>query len=533
VSEPIRWLAGEPALCAALGRAWLDPAASGAQLVLLRDKPGRRGLYRVRLAEGDDLFVKRFYAEGPRHPLRDRAKRALRLDVGHREWRNLRRLQRVRVRVPAPRALGVLPGGDTLLAMNHVEGRTFAQALAADPRSRRSLLLAVGDLVASFHAAGFAHWDLHHSNLLLGGDGPLLVDLQAAWRVRAGCAQRRDLGELDHSLQKSLSLAERVRLRARAMGLERPFSPEARRRLRAVGRASRTRGRAHAASRRRRALRSGRRFAGFRFDAARGLRLREVDEAVLTRALRAHRTGEGAQLLRRDERTRVSAVAGEARPLLVKEFVRGGWASQLADVVRGSPARRAWLGGYGLQAHRIGAATPLAFLERRRLGVPVASTLVLEDLRPGLPADAIDARGAAAAEVVDALARLALQLHARGVVHGDLKASRVRLARRDGRLEAKLIDLEGLRFARRLSDASRLRALAELNASLPDSFPDAPRRRAFALYAALLPFRVPARQALRELVAESLAREHRWTGSGCALAREIGTPAGDAFRSKR
>ncbi len=533
MSEPIRCLAGEPALCAALGRALLDPEAGGAQLNLLRDRPGRRCLYRVRLAEGDDLFVKRFYAEGRRHPLRDRAKRALRLDVAHREWRNLRRLQRARVRVPTPRALGVLAGGDTLLAMNHVDGRAFAQALAADRRSRRSLVLAVGDLVARFHAAGFAHWDLHQENLLIDEDGPLLVDLQAAWRVRAGWARRRDLGELDHSLRENLSLAERVRLRARALGLQRPFAPAARRRLRAVGRASRARGRAHAASRRRRTLHPGRRFAPFRFDEARGLRLREVDEAALTATLRAHRTGEGSELLKHDERARVSAVAGESRPMVVKEFVRGGWARQLADVFRGSPARRAWLGGYGLQAHRIGAATPLAFLERRRLGVPVASTLVLEDLRPALPADAIDARGAAAAEVVDALAGLALQLHARGVVHEDLKASHVWLVRRDGRLEAKLIDLEGVRFPRKLSDASRLRALAELNASLPDSIPAAPRRRAFALYAALLPFRVPAHQALRELVARSLAREHRWTGAGCALAREIGAPAGDAFRSRR
>jgi tRNA A-37 threonylcarbamoyl transferase component Bud32 len=480
----------------------------------------------VRLAEGDDLFVKRFYAEGRRHPLRDRVKRALHLDIAHREWRNLRRLQRARVRVPTPRALGVLPGGDTLLAMNFVAGRAFAQALAADRHSRRSLLLAVGDLVASFHAAGFAHWDLHQENLLIGEDGPLLVDLQAAWRVRAGGVRRRDLGELDHSLQESLSLAERVRLRARALGLERPFRPEARRRLRAVGRASRARGRAHAASRRRHALHPGRRFAAFRFNAARGLRLREVDEAALSAALRAHRTGEGAEQLKHGARTRVSAVAGQARPMLVKEFVRGGWARRLADVFRGSPARRAWLAGYGLQAHRIGAATPLAFLERRRLGVTVASTLVIEDLRPASPADAIDARGAAAVELVETLARLALQLHTRGVEHGDLKASHVWLARRDGRLEAKLLDLEEVRFPRKLSDASRLRALAELNASLPDSIPDAPRCRAFAVYAALLPFRVPAQQALRDLVAYSLAREHRWTGAGCALA-------GDAFRPKR
>ena len=44
---------------------------------------------------------------------------------------------------------------------------------------------------------------------------------------------------------------------------------------------------------------------------------------------------------------------------------------------------------------------PAIVPRRRRLGVPVASTLVLEDLRPAWPADAIDARGATAAELVD------------------------------------------------------------------------------------------------------------------------------------
>ena len=109
---------------------------------------------------------------------------------------------------------------------------------------------------------------------------------------------------------------------------------------------------------------------------------------------------------------------------------------------------------------------------------------------------------------------------------GALGARHVWLARRAGRLEGRLTHLEAVRFPRKLSDASRLRALAELNASLPDSIPGAPRCRAFALYAALLPFRVPARQALRDLVARSLAREHRWTGADCSLA-------GDAFRPKR
>jgi hypothetical protein len=46
------------------------------------------------------------------------------------------------------------------------------------------------------------------------------------------------------------------------------------------------------------------------------------------------------------------------------------------------------------------------------------------------------------------------------------------------------IDLEGVRFPRRLREARRLRAIVELNASLPDSYPALLRCRAFRRYAA-------------------------------------------------
>ncbi|RIK96919.1 MAG: hypothetical protein DCC71_22060, partial [Proteobacteria bacterium] len=175
--------------------------------------------------------------------------------------------------------------------------------------------------------------------------------------------------------------------------------------------------------------------------------------------------------------------------------------------------------GHGLLARRIGAARPLAALERRAFGVPVASWLVLEDLRPAPDAVSVLAGGAADADAVcDALARLAIALHRAGVDHGDLKGTHVFLVRRDGALAPALIDLEGVRFVRRPSEARRIRALAQLNASLPDALPDALRCRAFARYAAALPFARGRAAALREVVAASLARRHRWSGAGCAEA---------------
>jgi hypothetical protein len=170
----------------------------------------------------------------------------------------------------------------------------------------------------------------------------------------------------------------------------------------------------------------------------------------------------------------------------------------------------------------IGAATPLVALERRVLGVPVASWIVLEDLRPDPVACFAAALGPEA--VLGALAHLAIRLHRAGVDHGDLKATHVFLARDGDRLVPKLIDLEGARFRGRVADARRLRALAQLNASLPDDFPAAARCRAFARYAAALPFADGTATARSAVVRASLARAHRWTGEGCAEAAPASAP---------
>jgi len=203
----------------------------------------------------------------------------------------------------------------------------------------------------------------------------------------------------------------------------------------------------------------------------------------------------------------------------VKETPFRGIARALADVARGSAGFRAWRAGHGLLARRIGAALPYAFGERRVLGLPIASWVVLEDVRPATPASfALEQAAAGAGEVLDALAHFAIVLHRAGVDHGDLKGTHLLLRRAATGLDVRVIDLEGVRFPRRLREARRLHALVELNASLPDTYPALLRCRAFRRYAAALPFRDGWQPALVRVVRESLAREHRWTGAGCEAA---------------
>lgn len=523
MTTAFEWRAGEEKLQRALENILLaeDPEAAGYELT--GERAGRRRLGRIRLPGGESLFLKHSFCAGHRHRWRERAKNALGLSTAEREAEALSRLARAGVAVPAPRALALLPGGDRLLATEHLAGRSLREALSGDVAERRALLAAVGDLVRRLHASGHVHRDLHGGNILVTPDGPVLLDLAAARRTRRRAARRRDVGALEHSLAELLSTADRVRLRAAAAGLHRPFDAAARRELRALSRASAARARRRAASRTRRALAPGRRFARLRFGNCRGLQLRALERSAVLAALAADGAGDDSSawtVMKSDGRSRVTAGPTAAGRMVVKLYPGGGLARRLADACRGSPARRAWLGGHGLQARGIAAATPYAYVEHRRFGLLVASAAVFEDLQELAPADRCAPPLASAEEVVDALAKLATKLHQSGVIHGDLKASHVYLRRGGPRLEARLIDLEGVRFPARLRDAQRLRALAELNASLPDRFDDALRCRAFARYAAALPFRRGRAAALRAIVDISLKRAHRWTGAGCALARE-------------
>jgi len=258
----------------------------------------------------------------------------------------------------------------------------------------------------------------------------------------------------------------------------------------------------------------------------RGFRAPHFPPSALEAALRLHDQASGDAVLKNDHRSRVTAALADDFAVVVKEVRKAGARRRLADAFRGSPAKRSWDAARGLLAREIGVATPLAWVERRALGVPVRSLGISEDLRPTPTAPDYASRGEeASTAALQALSDLVIALHANGVVHGDLRAQHVHLVADGGNLRPTLIDIEGVRFTRGLSDEQRIDALAELNASWPDALSDADaRREAFARYADALPFRKGGSGrsstdfALREVARRSLARGHLWRARGCAAA---------------
>lgn len=518
----IRWLAGAPDVRRAVERWHAGELAAE----VLRESPRRR-LLRLRDSGAGDLLVKHFRLASGGHRRREAWKARLGRSPADREHRVLAALRARGVDVPAPLGLAVLPEGDRLLVIPFLAGTTLAEALRLPPSERRRTLAEFGALLARLHAAGYAHGDLHAENVLVTGTGPVLVDLQHARRLRGDGHRARELGELDYGLWKHAGLADRMRVRAAALGVARPFDAAARRTLRCVGEAAVDRASRHGRSRTRHALRPGNRVVALRLAQGTGMRSRDFPAEAAALALVAHAeaiAGRGAGVLKDDGRSRVTDVRVAGRRLIVKQVLARGLARILADAVRGSAAHRGWRGGHGLRARGIGAAEPLAFLECRRAGLPLASWLVLEHLDPAV--DALAAAARAPEATLEALLRLVDRLHRRGVDHGDLKASHVFLDPEAAPPRAWLIDLEAVRFRRRLTPPRRLAALAELNASLPDSVPAALRRDAFARYAAIHRFPSGAAAALGEVVRRSLARRHRWTGADCACSVRSATGSG-------
>jgi tRNA A-37 threonylcarbamoyl transferase component Bud32 len=159
-----------------------------------------------------------------------------------------------------------------------------------------------------------------------------------------------------------------------------------------------------------------------------------------------------ARVLKPSRSSAVSAQDG----LVLKRYNFRKSRNLFKDLFRGSKARRCFFRAIHLETAGIPTARVLAFAEQRCCGVPLRSYLLMAEIPQ---AASLFAWRGDQRRAIHSLARLIARLHNAGFTHRDLKEGNILF---DGRGEPFLVDLDGLRYVRRVKDQWAAADLARL-----------------------------------------------------------------------
>ncbi len=460
-----------------------------------------RTVYRVDLPSGA-IYVKHYRCSSL-----GRASRSLvRASASRREYRKM--CEVARRRVPTAHAIGF---GELrrhgLVLDNYFVTEALAGAIPLDaclerdlPQRpvkhqailRRRLTVALADLCAALHAAGVVQDDLHPGNVLVGWSDAAdatslptprlyLIDLPGvrlsrplSWR-----AARDNLVMLYSGLAADTSRADRLRfwkhyLQARAgQPLAHP-----RHAARDIARRARDFACRNRRGRDARSLRNNRDFQAFHCEGWQVHAVAQLEKDWLTTwamnpvALLQRYLHHPLKLSHTSVVVQAEVPLNNTCKTVALKHCQAatGWKRLLAPW-RKSKAWRGWYTGHALAQRDIGTALPLAMLHRAggdsylmTEWIEGAENLHLYAWRLAeMPRALSEVR---AQQTAHGLGQLLGRLHRWQIAHRDLKWGNLLAAPRVGAVETAIIDLDGVKIRRHLSDKQRCSNLARFAASL-------------------------------------------------------------------
>lgn len=183
---------------------------------------------------------------------------------------------------------------------------------------------------------------------------------------------------------------------------------------------------------------------------------------------------QGWQQVKKNSAREVWRARIQNRTYYLKYYTRGGWATRLKALLRGSAAQAEWNSGiYALQTG-IHAARPAGYCVRLRGARRDWSLLVTEAIEPAHPLnqfwqnlaadDDPERRAADTQQLIEQLAELIAHAHQAGFEHIDMHAANILVqALGPRKYRALLVDLHSARLGAPLRDGAVVRNLAQLN----------------------------------------------------------------------
>ncbi|MBI4583568.1 MAG: Hpt domain-containing protein [Planctomycetes bacterium] len=151
-----------------------------------------------------------------------------------------------------------------------------------------------------------------------------------------------------------------------------------------------------------------------------------------------------------------STTLARAGGVIIKRYNSRGWIRLLKNSLQASRARRAFYRGMLLEKAGIRTARPIGFASRRMLGLLRCSYLLMEEIAG---AENLSTWKGGRRQAVERIACLIGRLHEHGFSHRDLKQTNILF---DPAGNPHLIDMEGLRFRKRLTIPRAARDLSRL-----------------------------------------------------------------------
>ncbi len=480
----------------------LDEWKQHGRLKVVKTGP-HRNVYRVDLAEGA-IYVKHFLVPD----VRAMARQWFRRGKGRNEGRRAVKLAAIGVDTIDPIALGEQRKRNFLFE-NYLITQAIPETVPLDEfvehrlpqidpkrqaKVRQSIAVAIAELTAHLHDAGFVHKDFHPGNVLVRfdeNDRPhlSLIDLDAL-RVKRRLswqAARRNLALLNHYFWVRCSRSDRCRF-LRTYLEARKADPK-RTRWFASTIENSTRQWAERLWRRwgKRCTGNNKYFKKYAAENAWAITSRDLDRDAAKAALEdpsQFLTHPDTVILKESRTTTVAEltmpVRGEPRRVIFKRFKAKKPLEWLLNLLRPTRAWRAWQAAQHMVARGIPTPQNLAIIEKTtpHVPVPLETYLITIKTEPALtlcdyalevmPKLSPEDRRRAVRSITRGLAWLLRTLHERSLSDRDLKAANIMIQGDPTREEPVLclIDLVGVQLCHPIPRHRRIQNLARLLISL-------------------------------------------------------------------
>ena len=413
---------------------------------------------------------------------------------------------------------------------NSEELMEFCQAnfegnLAMGKEAEKRVLL---DILALFirdiHEKGFCHYDLHAGNILIKfkekqnvSDYDLyLMDLHRVKIFKNISIRKRmyNLSQIFNSLSSIMTKDDKLDfIRSYGSNALGNITDE-KELVRQIDEQSTRIRNIHYRSRLKRCLKessvfSMKRFAGMKMYFRKG-----YDTDSLQKLIEKHNSAlvnnDSAVIMKRDSKTALTGHTFNDKTVLnvvVKQYRTGCAGCLVKNILRGSAGRKAWIAGNGLRVYGLNTPLPLALIEKKILGIPADSYVIMEEVKDSLEMDRyilknfdnrIDLKKKRA--LISEYAKTLGEMHNHNIFHHDLKTCNIMVKEKGKSFDFTFLDFDKVSFDGEITVRKRVKNLTQLNLSTPRLFTLTDRLRFLKEYLVQCNITNEEKNILREIV---------------------------------